>query len=475
MYKYLSIMLTFLLIAVMATPMVSAQSATGQTWTSSITYYTPSTTGGTLLIDYYDSAGTKYSAPSITLQPHKAGSLFIGSVTTSPALPSTLAGSAVLSSDVPVVATYVQFASGTEANNYGRLLYSSFRPEDAASTFYIPTVLYQTAGSTSRIGVQNIESTQITATLKFYAIGATTPTATKNVNLPGQSSYIFKPSDIAGLTPPFNGSLVINAGGRVVAASEETDDAGRGAYAFEGTAQGANTIYMPTMLCKTGTEQQISYYAIQNAGSVAATVSITYYTKLGTVAGTMPSTNIGQGGKLSTNPCANSVAAGTSGSAVINSVGAPVIAIGKVKANNGMATAFVGQAQGSTKLAAPYVRWAGPTRSDFRAYIAVMNVGSAPATNIVAKYYDGNGNLIASPTLASAGTPLNPYIKVNTDPSSAGALNASSEFGFSPVGGAVEFNSDQPIVVVTSLQRDLSPALGTVTRFAEDYNAVPIP
>jgi len=454
MSKYITVMLAVCLIAALAVPTVLAQSATNQAWTSSITYYTPSATGGTLQVDYYAASGTKYSATPITLQPHKAGTLLISSVTTTPSLPASLAGAAVLSSDVPVVATYVQFSS-TETAGYGRLLYTAFKPEDAAPTFYIPTVLYQAAGSTSTIGVQNIETSAITATLKFYAVGATTPTATKDITLQGQSSYIFKPSDITGLNPGFNGSLVVNAGGKVVAASEETDNAGRGAYAFEGAAQGANTIYMPSMLCKTGAEQQISYYAIQNASPIAASVVMTYYNTSGAVVGTMPATNIAAGGKLSANPCTNGgVAAGTSGSAVIQSTGGAVIAIGKVKANNGMATAFNGQAQGSLKLAAPYVRWAASSSADFRAFVAVMNVGSAPATNITATYYDGNGTAVATATLATSGTPLNPFIKTNTTPLAAGALNPTyGDFGFHPGGGAIEFSSDQPIVVVARLQR----------------------
>ncbi len=58
------IVLSVLALLVVALPAatVFAQSATNQTWTSSITYYTPSTTSGTLQVDYYGSDGTKYSA-----------------------------------------------------------------------------------------------------------------------------------------------------------------------------------------------------------------------------------------------------------------------------------------------------------------------------------------------------------------------------------------------------------------------------
>jgi hypothetical protein len=104
--------------------------------------------------------------------------------------------------------------------------------------------------------------------------------------------------------------------------------------------------------------------------------------------------------------------------------------------------------------------------------VAVMNVGGGPATNVVAKYYDGNGVLKATQTLASAGSPLNQFIKTNTSAQVAGALSGG-QFGFSPSGGSVEITSDQPLVVVVRASRSVS--LGSTIYFAEDYNGLPIP
>lgn len=478
MFKKISLLVLLSLLVMLVPATVLAQGATSQAWTSSITYYTPSAAGGTLMIDFYASDGHQYSAAPIVLQGHKAGSILVGNVS---ALPAGFTGSAVLSSDVVVVATAVQFAAGAEAPNYGRLLYSGFSDANAAAKFYVPTVLYQMFGSTSRVGVQNIESFAITANLKFYAVGNPAVAAEKNVNIPAQAAYIFGPSDIP-LAAGFNGSLVITGTkqgdpatpGRVVAAAQETSDAGRTAYAFEGVSQGANKIYMASMLCNSGASLQKSFYAIQNAGAGDANVTITAYNTAGAVVGTMPATVIPQGGKLSKDPCSFGVPAGTSGSAVIESTGAPIISIGKVVGNNGLSTAFVGQAQGSTKSAAPYIRWAANPAQDFRAYIAVMNVGASPATNVQVRYYDGNGSLAATHTLTPAGNPLSPFIKRNSDAQTAGALNvAFNDFGFHPIGGAVEISSDQPVVVVVRLAKNVS--LGAVTQFGEDYNGVPVP
>jgi hypothetical protein len=477
-----SILLVALLVVALVVPIsvVQAQSATGQSWMSSITYYTPSDTAGELTISFYsEGSATPITLPPITLNPHAAGSLYVGGVTE---LGTTFSGTAVLESTVYVIATAVQFAVSPETNNYGRLLYSGFIPSEAATPFYIPTVLNATYGSTSLIAIQNTANFEATANVKFYAVGSTSPAVNRDYDIPAQSNAILPCGDAVkvGLSAGFNGSAVITAyqkgtpsvPAQVVASVQETDDGGRGAYAFEGVASGANTIYMASMLCNAFGGQN-SYYAIQNASTSAANVTIDFYDTSGSLVGQLPSTALGAGNKMSVNAC-DYVAAGISGSAVINSTGAPVIAIGKVKAPNGMATAFVGQAAGSTKIAAPYIRWSATPTSEWRTYVAVMNVGMGAATNVVAKYYDGNGTLKATHTLASGGSPLAQYIKTNTTAEAAGALLPDGTFGFSPSGGSIEIESDQPLVVVVRAQKDVT-GLGATTRFAEDYNGVSIP
>jgi len=469
----------FLLIGIISvglTGIAQAQSATNQVWTSSITYYTPSDTPGTLMISFYpEGSGTPITLPSISLAPHKAGSLFVGGVSE---LGSFTRGSAILSSDVPVVATYVQFAAPPETNNYGRLIYSGF--DNGAPTFYVPTFLKRQFGSTSLMGIQNLENFDAEIRVRFYAVGSSTPTDDRTYTVPGGSSIIIPAHDTSKVSLPdgFNGSVVIQANrqgdsttpARVVASAQETDDNGRGAYAFEGVASGADRIYMATMLCNAFGTNQTSYYAIQNISLTStASVRVFFYDTNGNQIGQTPVQSVGPGNKWSVNPCSY-ISSGVSGSAVISATGAPVVAIGKVKDNIGMATAFVGQAAGGTKVVAPYIRWAATPTSEWRTYVAIMNVGTGNATDIKVYYYDGNGTLRATHNVATASNPLPPFIKRNTNPQAAGALDAGGNFGFSPPGGAIEVISDQPVVVIVRAQRDLSPPLGSVQRFAEDYN-----
>ena len=131
--------LIVLLVAAFVPLAAQAQSATGQTWSTSVTYYTPSDTGGDLTIAYYpEGSGTPVYADPITLEPHKAGSLFIGNVT---GIGSTFAGAAVLEATVPVIATAVNIAQTGPDTNYARPLYDGFDIAQASNNFFIPTVL----------------------------------------------------------------------------------------------------------------------------------------------------------------------------------------------------------------------------------------------------------------------------------------------------------------------------------------------
>lgn len=462
--------IALLLIATLAPMAVHAQSADAQTWSTSITYYTPDPSGGTLQIRYYaEGSSTSIDAAPITLSGHKAGSLFIGNVS---GMPATFAGAAVLEADVPIVATAVNIA-GSE---YPRPLYSGFDPSWASEDFFIPTVLYQKFNTNSLVSIQNVENSDINATLKVYAAGANTPTFQQTYPIKAQSAKLVPAADMS-LPAGFTGSAVVDATGKVVAAAQENEISGRGAKAFEGLAAdaGATTIYMASMMCQAFAGNT-SFYAVQNVGTSAATVEIDFYNTTGTKLYTATGLSINAGSKISENPCNYTGSApalqGVSGSAVIRSTnGQPLIAMGKISGGGLTPTAFLGQSQGGTKIAAAYIRWKADATAGERSFVAVMNVGTGNATDVRATYYDNQGNAAATATLASAGNPLPQFIKANTNWQTASGSN--TDFGVNPYGGAIEVTSDQPIVVVVRVSKEVS--LGSTTKFAEDYNGVSVP
>jgi hypothetical protein len=277
-----------------------------------------------------------------------------------------------------------------------------------------------------------------------------------------------------GLPSGFSGSATIEATGRVVAAAQETDNVSRNAKAFEGLAAdaGATQIFMASMAC-LAYSGQTSNYAIQNAGAADATVEIDFYDTTGALLDTATGITIGVGNKASVSPCSY-IAEGLAGSAVIRSTnGVELVAMGKIAGGGLSPTAFLGQSEGFTKVAAPYIRWIVDPTAGERANIAIMNVGAGDATNVVVNYYDASGALAGSETLASATSPLAQFIKANSNPESAGALDLNGNFGINPYGGAIEVQSDQPVVVVVRVAKVVSFA--GYTKFAEDYNGVSVP
>jgi hypothetical protein len=468
MKKVTFLAVAVMLIATLAPMGVFAQSADSQLWSTSITYYTPDPTGGTLQIKYYaEGSATSIDANPIPLSGHKAGSLFIGNTTEIPEMTLTFSGGAVLEADVPIIATAVNIAG----DDYPRTLYSGFAPEAASTNFFIPTVLYQKFNSNTLVSIQNVETSDVDATLTVYDPN---PTVVGTYTIKGQSAKLVPAADM-GLSPGFTGSGVVEATGRVVAAAQENYIDGRGAKAFEGLAAdaGAETIYMASMMCEAF-GGQTSYYAIQ-AVDADATVEIEHYDKDGNLVYTKTGLSIDEGSKISENPCKYTDVApalqGLSGSAVIKSTnGAKLIAMGKIAGGGLTPTAFLGQSAGAMKVAAPYIRWKVDATAGERSYVAVMNVGLGDATDVTATYYDNTGAAAATVDLATVGDPLPRFIKANTNWGNDGT---GGDFGVSPFGGAIEIQSDQPVVVVVRVSKSVS--YGDVTLLAEDYNGQEVP
>jgi hypothetical protein len=260
---------------------------------------------------------------------------------------------------------------------------------------------------------------------------------------------------------------------------------------FEGLplSRADNTIYMATALCNQFLKK--TAYAVQNASLTGdATITVTYKNTDGSTKATDGPYTIGPGGKKSILTCSPSDSTnmqGFTGAATITSVGSPIVVIGKASCQDScpageelVRTAFLGEPDGSTKLAAPFVRWstdtnfndASNTGQKQRSNLAIQNLeGSSIKVNV--KYYgkDG-GSPLATETLTIAG-----YAKGNSNPNTAGALGLdgmnAGEFGYytdNSFGGSViiEAHPDNPTAKFIAIVRCRIPGA------AEDYNAVAV-
>lgn len=485
----------------------STKSGYTGSWTTSITYQNVGTQNATNIIAsfYVAGSGTPYSTNPLSLNAGAGTSMFVGSVSTTPALPASFRGDAVFSSDQPLVSTVVQFVNDPTFRM--RILSNGFRDADKSNQYLIATTLLNKFNRTTVFSIQNTESSAINITIRFYdadAGGVLASTINHN-NIPAQSSKYIDMGNVAdtGLTGRtiFNGSAIVTAvlssdgttPANVVAAVHEYYVDSNIAMAFEGVplSRAANTIYMATALCQRFS--LTTYYAVQNASTVAgnnAQITVTYRNTDGTVKATDGPYTIGPGQKRSINTCAPSDSTNMvnfTGSAVITSVGAPIVVIGK--AQDGTAgtdpsvaeffTGFMGEPSGSSKRALPFIRWANDTNFNNannlggkqRCTLAVQSLSSGTNKYNV-KYYSKTGTLVATEVLTIA-----QYAKANSSPASAGALGTSGmnpgEFGYytdGTFGGAViiEAHADNPSATFIAIVRCQHPGAG------EDYNAVPV-
>lgn len=481
-------------------------SARTASWVVSVTYQNVGANPAEVMVDFYpEGSGTPISFNPLgagnTLGAGAGASFFIGSVS---GLPTPFKGSAVMSSTEPLVATVVQFSQ--DAGFRVRMLSNGFSESDASSQYLIATTLANKFNRTTIFSVQNAANAAVRANIKFYDADNNGVLAGQITHVipAGSSKYIEMDNPATtGLpagTTVFNGSAIITAvldsdgttpANVVAAASELYTNKNVGAN-FEGVplSRAANTIYMATALCQRfGLD---TFYAVQNASlTTSATINVQYFNPDGTLKTTDGPYNIGPGQKKSIVTCSPSSGmnmANFTGSAKITSTGAPIVAIGKAQGQTGAGpatadvfTAFMGEPQGASKLALPFIRWANDanynnpanTGGKQRAYIAIQNLESTPIKVNVKYYGKAGGAPLATQQLTIQG-----LSKGNSDASSAGALGLAGmnpgEFGYytdGTFGGSVliEADASNPNAKFIAIARVQHPGYG------EDYNAVPVP
>jgi hypothetical protein len=470
-----------------------AQNAATLTWSSSIYYYSPvDNDDGVLTVTYYSANPANPAKPSseITIKAGGSGELYIGEVNV-PRDADGFKGSAVLSSDVPIVAVYEQRPTGDP--NYARLIYSAFSVTQGGQNVYIPALLNAAAGSTgyvSQVGIQNVSAGSLNATnnnavtLHFYKPdGYPADPATYTIpEIAASNSYIFKPTDTQFSGLPADTSVWVevnnnnnNPNDKVVVAAEDLQIKGRRAYAYEGVSKPSTTVFMPSMLCRTGRGAQTSLYYIQNTTDTDTTVKVDVYVE--NVAkspfGSNPKTiNLRARGKVIFSPCDIVGTAGKSGTAVIKSDNplVPLAVIGKVQGSDGLMTSFSGVDSGSTRVVLPYMVWAANPLKGYQTSISIMNVSNeAGNATFTAKFLGNDGRKIDYPKVATLGT-IPQYSKRTFTPSTAGALKTTDK----SFRGALEINSDKPVVVIVRVERKVSGVAG-YTYFGEDYLGIPYP
>lgn len=439
-------------------------------FTTSITYMNVGTGTATVEIKFYESASdtTPTTFSPADLAQNAGTSLFIGGLADT-VVGASFSGSAVMSSNQPLLATLVQLPQGT-TDVKNRPLSNAF--STGGSQSLIATVLKNTYDTTSIFSVQNVGTSSTTVTMNYYNTSATLVYSATQLIQPGASHQVdaglVSDSDLGS---SFNGSVVVNAasGGSIVSSVMELSTTGTNASAFEGVASGATTFYMPSGLCEAygGTN---TAYAVQNTNLTTSTSVTVLYSP----GGATETKTIGPGAKQSFLACAaTGMSTDWSGAAKITSATTSVIAIGKAY-GLGLSTAFVGASSGTAKVALPYTRyasdadWAAGTRQ--RTYITIQNIGSSDlaAGAVTVKYLDKTGTVLATHSM--------PAIAVEAKQNSNAGAAGLTEFGEYPdgsFGGAaiIEGPSGSQLAVVGRVSTQVSAG----SYASEDYNGMAVP
>lgn len=443
---------------------------------TAITYQNVGTGQAAVQFQFYNQkSGTAISVQR-SLNAGASDSLFVGNLTGTEALPSNFLGSAVLGSNQPIVATLVQIPQSTTVKN--RPLSNGF--SNATPNILLATVLKNQFSTTSKFSVQNTDTGAVDITLRIYnaANPSAAPVEFVETGVPSGAAKYYDMGTLAGLPASLNGSATVSAvrtgtttPANIVGSVLELSTTGVQATAFEGVSAGSTTVYVATALCQLSGTSASTAYAVQNVGTSAANVTVTY-----NPGGATDTKQIQPGAKASFLACDRNNP-NYSGAAKVEST-QPIVVIAKAFAAPSFGTAFVGEATGASKLALPYVRYTSDanfaTGTRQRAFIAIQNVGTSTANNVTVEYRDKLGNLLGTHTIAS----IAPGAKSNSNATLAtgdaakllefGNPEANPGGGFG--GGAIVSGTGSQLIAVVRIQTAV-PGSGNV---AEDFNGIPI-
>ncbi|MCL4835109.1 MAG: hypothetical protein KJZ86_21885 [Caldilineaceae bacterium] len=480
--KSMKVFLVASLLLLLTVGLASAQSPAYQTsFITSVTYQNVSNATANVTFSFYqEGSGTPIQVAK-TLAAGAGSSLFIGGLTE---IPTNFSGSAVVSSDQPIVATLVQIPQGDTVKN--RPLSNGF--SSASPQVTIATVLKNKFNQTTKFSVQNAASGAIDIKVTLYNAedSAAAPIVVDSLNVPAGSAKSYDLGTLSAITAgSFNGSAIVTAklagtqtDANIVASALELGTSTakfNDAKAYEGVSGGAKTVFMATALCNVFGGQS-SFYAVTNTSLTTATdVTVSYS------GGKTETKNLGAGKKGSFAACTVNDP-NYSGSATVTSTATDIVVVGKVQ-DAGRATAFLGEAAGSAKLALPYVRYTaesnfGAGQNRQRAFIAIQNVGNSEVTNVVVKYLNKNGEVVGTHTIASIASKgkagSNASLATLTSGQNASAL---TEFGYpegNPGGGfggaVIVEKAGASLIAVVRVESNVGG-----TKVAEDYNGISVP
>jgi len=437
-----------LVVAGLGTGVLTSSAQGGRTWVSGIMIQNQSLTesANITVIFYWDQAhgGAEAHRFSDTIDPGKAVSYYVPDHAKTAGLPEGFIGSAVVSSDQPVAANVNTQVPGSEGTTPGLPLRigTSSGVLEPSTDLYFPQLMKEYWGWNSYIAVQNTASSSASVTVQYYSsAGALVATDVQTVG--PYTTYIFRQGDNATLSNGFVGSAKVTgtqdlAGICNFYNSENTYTEAQ-FHSYNAFSGGETTLNVPRVV-KDYWDYN-SGLTVQNVGSSATTVTVTYYFGGTPITQTSPSIDPNAAWGVYLPDQAVLAAVSGSGSAKIVSTGQPIVAIinedNRVVGFGVTYNAFLAGEE-TTSVLFPQVT------AKFWGYsggIQVQNVGTSTANLTITYSMAGRGDVTKYGTAA---------------PGMAYEAFAPDEGVGIDFNGSVVVTSDQPIVGIANMAYNYS-------------------
>jgi hypothetical protein len=431
--KFTRLAVLFVLLLSLVPLTASAQTVS---YDSGIQVQNQGTDVATIVITYYNQDGTVATTVDDTIAVDSSNTYFpIDGLT------AGFSGSAVISSDQPVVAisNMLLTESGGTTYGFGGASYGGF--ESGASSASLPLIMKGNANYSTWFNVQNTGSADTTVTVT-YSNGAT-----EGATIPAGAAYTFVQDDNGDLPDGFVGSATVDGGGQPIAASV-VELGPTTVFAYNGFTGGSTEVVMP--LVNANNYGYVTGIQIQNAGDTDTDVTVAYTPSSSGTACTEQRT-IAAGASATfalyvftysgSAPLAEDCVMGEQfvGSAAVsaNSADQPLVAIvNQLHPSNNKGASYGGfdPAAGTDAVAMPLIM---DRNYGYFTGFSVMNVGSADTT-VTCTYTDNAHTDVATLAPGEALAPVQLNVLADTY---VGSATCTASDGGSIVGIVNELNS----------------------------------
>lgn len=440
MKKIVFLLMVFVLMMALVPGALAAVPSPGGPFTSAFRVQNISTLTATCTFALYDTSGSAaFTSASTSVAPGDSMYVYMGEATYSSIPSGSYSGVVSCDQAVAAVSNFSDPNSGAAFSGIG----------SPATTWYAPGIYNNYYDYYSDIVVQNATASPVNITVDIYAPGNPVAVKTQTASaVPGYASVSFEQTGLAELSTNVAYSAKITGTGNV---APIVNIYGLGTvnyqlYSYNPFSAGATTFYAPVVMSNYyGNNTAI---AVQNVGSAAADVTITYST------GQTWSGSVGVNSSESRYTPGDGVPDGSlTGATITSNNGQPIVVLVNESNNYNRAASYSGFASGSTTARAPIVMKRYYT---YNTSIVCQNIGSAATTMTL--QYGGVAGTNVSGSIAVGDT--NQFYQPSDSLISDGFI------------GSATITASQNIVCVVNEDANESPQQTQMKDFMYSYNAI---